>query len=45
MGMVMSETVVMHPFGMPLVHRGVLLFGVADGDEIERHKVFREVED
>lgn len=39
-----SEAVLMHVVGMPFVHRGVSIFGIADGDEIERHKAVGDVE-
>ena len=35
----------MHPVGMPLFHRGVLLLRIADGDKIEGNQMVREVED
>ena len=35
----------MHPVGMPLFHRGMLLLRIADGDKIERNQMVREVQD
>lgn len=34
----------MYPFGIPLVHRGVFLFRIADGDKVEGHKPVGNVE-
>lgn len=42
-GRVLLEAVLMDFVGVPLVHRGVFFRGMADGDEVERNEVLRQV--
>lgn len=35
----------MHSVRVPFVYRGMLLFRIADGNQIERNQLFRDVED
>ena len=42
---ILFQSVLMHSLWIPLVHRGMFLFRIADRDKIERYKVVRKIED